>query len=416
MIKSNYPIITVTGTKGKTSVARMLDFALGKNFEQVLRVDTDGAYINGSLIFSDDESRDRWGYTPTNCPGRFLALISDKSNISILESTVFSSKTGLGYKAHDIGIFTNVFEDHLGGTKMLKTVEDIAKHKSFVLKSIKKGGTAIYNGDDDLVVSQLSVIKPGVNRIAVTKKRTQNSDGAVCYISEKNLEIIVSGKTVLKLVLNDFHWLQINHGPSLYNFAFVVSALFSLLSKEKFNSSINLLSDYTYDPAGGRMVQLKIADGPRVILDFAHEKQSLIEIAKYARSLVGNDNSVVGVVRLAPSRTAELIDDTAKSIVPSFDKFIVYDMVDGFLRKAGVVKGFANKKEEVGYISKLFYGFLHKYGAKSVKRIIREDEAIAAAISDAKQNDVVIYIVSGDSRRSFEFLKAAADGKKVIIL
>lgn len=415
MIDSKYPIITVTGTKGKTSIVRLIDFALSSVYDQVLRVDTSGAYVDGKLIINEDESRERWGYTPTNCPGRFLALIDNPSNVAVLESTVFSATTGLGYKAHDVGIFTNVFEDHLGGTKLLKTVEDIAKNKSFVLTAIKKGGVAIYNYDDEMVVSQLHVIKSGVKRIAVTSKTSNASADIVCFISDSHLEVI-ENKQSKNIPFADFSWLKTDHMPSLYNFAFVIAALFVMLSHDNFDKAANRLKSFQFDPKGGRMVHARIDGGPQVILDFAHEKQSLIEIAKYARGLVGDGAKLTGVVRLAPSRTEKLIDDTARAIVPVFDRFVVYDKVDGFLRKPGTVKGFENKQEEVGRVSGLLSNSLIKYGAKSVERIIREDEAISEAVSKSDENDIIVYIVNDDSERSLRFLNEAANGKKVNVL
>lgn len=413
---NKYPKVAVTGTKGKTSVVRMLDFALRPLFDEVLRVDTSGAYINGDLKVDEAESRERWGYTLTNNPGRFLSYITKLSNISLLEATVFSFVTGLGYKAHDIGIFTNVFEDHIDSEGLLRTAEDIADKKSFIFSAIQPGGTAIYNMDDPLVCSKLIHLRPQTKRIGVSLRTVDATDSIICYVDDKRIVIHDKKTEFASTELDVFPWINQGHQPSLYTLGFVYATLFALLDKGQFAVAIERLKQYVYDPAGGRMVHLLIEDGPTVILDFAHEKHSLIALARYARTLGVPGSQLIGVVRLAPSRTEKLISDTARAIKSEYDRFIVYDKVDGYYRHAGIVKGFVAKEEEVGKVSKLLSESLRKFGAVHTEQIIREDHAIEAAIKMAKKGDVVVYIVNDDSARSLNFLKAAAGKRKVNII
>jgi cyanophycin synthetase len=54
-------------------------------------------------------------------------------------------RSGLGFSICDIGIITNIQEDHLGISD-IHSLEDLAKVKATVVK--KKDGWAILNGDD----------------------------------------------------------------------------------------------------------------------------------------------------------------------------------------------------------------------------------------------------------------------------
>lgn len=401
--------IAVTGTKGKTTVVRLLDFVFRQLDEQVLRVDTSGAYLNDQRKVSDDESRLRWGFASTNAPGRFLYLLdATKPSTAILECTLFCADegVGLGYKYHDVGIFTNVFEDHLGGKADLRTKDDIARKKSILFKMIAPGGSAIYNLDDPYVTGQLAAVPKDldISQIGVTLADAP-AEGMFCRVGTEEISIVHDGSTVMRHSLSAFPWLATRHEPSRYSLGFVYATLFASLHKAVFAEAIEALKDYQYDPDGGRMVEVT-TKGPKVILDFAHEKYSLKALADYARSLIGENGRVIGVVRLAPSRTDELIDDTAASIVDAFDSFVVYDKVDGHWRKPGLVKGYVDKYEEVGRVANRLGAALRKASAK-VSIQIREDEAIKKAVAEATPSDVIVYIVNDDSKRSRQFLDDA---------
>jgi hypothetical protein len=123
-------ILAVTGTKGKTTVVRLLGDILSVSHSPVLRVDTSGAYINGELRMGQERSKAIHGLVPTVSPGRMLTLLNDfplDSAVAVLECSLgCSTSVGLGYRRHKVGIFTNVLEDHLGSKKSLSTKEGLA--------------------------------------------------------------------------------------------------------------------------------------------------------------------------------------------------------------------------------------------------------------------------------------------------
>lgn len=409
--------ISVTGTKGKTSLVRILDHVFQSLDRQVLRVDTSGAYLDGVRKVSNEESFERWGYAATNGPGRFLYLASDARAIALFECTLFSSVTGLGYRNHSVGVFMNVLEDHLGSVKSLRTKHDIAEKKSFIFKKIAINGVAVYNADDALVVEQLQKIpaEKNVTQIGVSTEAqlSDASEKIMCIIDGDTVRIQAAGRTLVTHDVASFAWVKRAHQPSLYLLGFAYATLYASLTPDVFDRAIVALTNYVYDTKGGRMVELEVQGGPRILLDFAHEKFSLQYLAQYARSL-SKSGKITAVLRLAPSRSDELIEDTAKNIVQYFDKFIVYDKVDGHWRQPQAVKGFTHKQEEVGKVAKNFGKQLTNAGAKKVEVIVREDFAIKAAIEQSSIGDIVVYIANDDSERSLDFLRHAAGKRKVI--
>jgi cyanophycin synthetase len=407
LTKRDYPKIAVTGTKGKTTIVRLLEAAYRGVFDDILRVDTSGAYVNCICQTDEGESRKRWGFTPTNAPGRFLGLLDEKRrNLALLECTVYNAVTGLAYKEHEVGLFTNVFEDHIGSTDLLKDRQDIADNKSFIFSNIADGGVAIYNADDDLVISQLTKTSKTVSKFGVSIK-TMGPDR--CYVDAERVVITKGSKAILSLLTREFTWVVPGFVPMQYAVGFVVATLYATLNEQDFVSAIDCLKKYKFDKNGGRMIFTRVQNGPKVILDFAHEKYSLAEIAKLAHSMTGPTGKVIGVLRLAPSRTDQLINNTADYISDLYDKYIIYDKVDGHWRLPKQIKGIKGKNEEVGLVAKKFSRALAaKVGKENVNAVIREDLAIVKAIRESSKNDVIIYIVNDNSTRSLEFLNAAA--------
>ena len=57
-------------------------------------------------------------------------------------------RRGLGYDWSDIGVMTNISDDHLGQDG-IKSVEDVLYIKSLVAERVKEGGTLVLNADDE---------------------------------------------------------------------------------------------------------------------------------------------------------------------------------------------------------------------------------------------------------------------------
>ncbi len=59
-------------------------------------------------------------------------------------------RAGLGFDHCDVGVVTNVAADHLG-LKDVNTLEDLARVKSVVPRSVNKKGYAVLNAEDENV-------------------------------------------------------------------------------------------------------------------------------------------------------------------------------------------------------------------------------------------------------------------------
>jgi len=421
--------ICITGTKGKTTVSAVLAQVLAVLEPEVLKVDTAGVYLNGELKLSKSDSQRIWDVVPTVAPGRFLYLMNDGKDldgkhhgeipgVAVLEASLgCGTLSGLGYYGHDIGIFTNVFEDHLGSRADLQTRADIGQSKRFVFSRINQNGTAVFNADDDIVTSLLHECKDTVNLLPFglnfqhfdLEKHLAAGGNALTLDDQQNVVLHKGKETQVLFDAKDVNWtFQAAYEPSLYNLLAITAALLAYCEMSLPEKVKKALLESKLDPSGGRLVLMKNTAGVTVLGDYAHEKQSLKTIAQLAHELTASpDNQVIGVLRLTWDRTESLIRETAHFIADDYDQFVIYDKIDGHWRQPSsrFRTGQREFTQEVGKISKLFSdALIEKRGEEVVTRILREDEAIAEAAKLAKPGDVVVHIVNDDIQRSLDFL------------
>ena len=120
------PLISITGTNGKTTVTRLTDQILRHAGKIVGMTTTDGIYIDGNRVAKGD----------TTGPASAKAVLSDPTvEVAVLETARGGIvRRGLGYDWSDIGVITNVQPDHIGQDG-IETLEDLVR------SSIPRRGT-----------------------------------------------------------------------------------------------------------------------------------------------------------------------------------------------------------------------------------------------------------------------------------
>ena len=133
------PIIAITGTNGKTTTTRLTRHLVKQAGYTVGFTTSDGIYIGNSLIEEGD------------CTGPLSAqkILQDSSvDFAVLECARGGMlRSGLAFDQCDVGVVTNVAADHLG-LRDINSVEDMARVKAIVPESVKPGGFAVLNADN----------------------------------------------------------------------------------------------------------------------------------------------------------------------------------------------------------------------------------------------------------------------------
>lgn len=412
--------ISVTGTKGKTTTVYLVADILQRLHRNVLKVDTTGHFINGVRKSTLQDSQDVWGLVPSVCPGRYLyefsvdpILSKDSDSVAVLECSLgCSSLSGMGYARHRVGVFLNVFDDHLGSSERLKVKEDIAIAKSFIFQRIGHDGWAVPNADDSLVVSTLESIADNINaRILPFGLHFKHYDvqnhlqqgGGLVTVENDTIVYKISDHTEEIVALAALPWtFNGTFKPSVYNLMAAVAAIIAEYDGVIPHRLKEVIPEVRLDPRQGRLVLFESAEGVKILADYAHEKISMAAVGDLARSLTSDNGQVIGVVRLAYDRTDELIQETGEYIADKFDAFVVYDKIDGYFREPKKI--YSTRFVQVtGKISKSFAEAISSKNPNCT-RIIREDYAAEHVAKIAQPGDVVVYIVN-DIDRSLDYIK-----------
>ncbi|WP_457127386.1 cyanophycin synthetase [Mucilaginibacter sp. HD30] len=178
---SRIPLVAVTGTNGKTTVTRTIAHLAQQAGYNTGYTTTDGIYIKNRMILSGD------------CSGPQSARVVLRDplvDFAVLECARGGMlRSGLGFDECGVAIVTNVSADHLG-LDGVETLEQLARVKSIVPKSVNQDGFAILNADDELVYSMKKQLTSKVALFSINPENPylQNhiSDGGMAACIQDN--------------------------------------------------------------------------------------------------------------------------------------------------------------------------------------------------------------------------------------
>lgn len=140
---SGIPIIAVTGTNGKTTTTRLIAHIVKNNGFRVGFTTSDGIYVQNNMLQKGD----------TTGPVSTEFILKDPTvEFAVLETARGGIlRSGLGFGKCDIGVITNIQEDHLGIAD-IHTLDDLSRVKSVVINAVKKDGWGVLNADNEYCV------------------------------------------------------------------------------------------------------------------------------------------------------------------------------------------------------------------------------------------------------------------------
>ena len=379
------PIAALTGTNGKTTTARMLAHILKFAGHTVGLTTTDAVYINGILTVKGDMT----GPAAAN-----MVLKDPLIDAAVLETARGGLvRAGLGYESCDVGAVLNVTEDHLG-LGGIDTLDELAALKRIVVEVARD--TAVLNADDPLCL-RMADHTEAAHICYVTRDprhelvREHIRAGGRAMVLEQGLngdQIVLYDKGA-QMPLIWTHLIPATfEGKALHN---VENAMFAAAMAHGLGKSMDEIRnglrtfDMTFFQAPGR---LNVFDehGFRVILDYGHNPAAIKAMVDTVNAMAPRGRRIT-VLTMPGDRRDQDLDAIVGHMAGQFDHF--------FLRQDEDMRGRAD-----GEIPKLLKAALAAKGVRDdqMTLIMREPDAIDAALTMAQPNDLVLIFAENTTR------------------
>ena len=259
---SKMKIIGITGTKGKTTTAKILSSCLS-------HIGVDSVTISTLGIEYSTYSKEKI-ITENTTPASDIIYrtLKDAYSMGIKVAVIeVSSQALISYRVYGIPftvcIFTNFSPDHIGRYEHKTREEYLFAKKSLFSDYGAKIG--IINSDDE----NSEFISCGMERIITVGKENASFSVSILSYSEKTVKFSINGE--------EFN-LSLGGLFNASNAAFAIVASAVLFAKEV-SAFKNALENINID---GRF-ELYELDGKNVIVDFAHNKESFESVIKSAK-------------------------------------------------------------------------------------------------------------------------------------
>jgi cyanophycin synthetase len=138
------PVVSVTGTNGKSTVTRLITHILLLAGHHVGTTTSDGILVDERMVDAGD-----W----TGPGGAAAVLRRPDVDIAVLETARGGLVLrGMGYESNEASVFTNVSSDHLD-LAGIHTLPELAEVKATVCRVTRQDGLVVLNADDPLVAA-----------------------------------------------------------------------------------------------------------------------------------------------------------------------------------------------------------------------------------------------------------------------
>jgi cyanophycin synthetase len=379
---SRIPIVSITGTNGKTTSSRMVAHILKMSGRTVGLCTTDGVYIDGERTVPGDM---------TGPVSAQMVLRDPSVDAAVLETARGGLlRAGLGYRSNNVGAVLNVSADHLG-LGGVDTVEQLAALKRIVVEVSRD--CAVLNADDELCLKMADYSR--AKRIAYVTRNPKHAlvrehiraGGAACVLEEGiNGDMITIYDRGSHIPLLWTHLIPATlEGKAMFN---VQNAMFAALIAWVMDLKVDNIRvglrtfDTTFFQAPGR---LNVFDELpfKVILDYGHNPAAVAAMAETVKRMdVGGRR--LCVLAAPGDRRDEDIRGIAAMAAPAFDRFI--------LRRDDSLRG--RGPDEV---TELLHAGLLAAGVseEAISVIPDEQEAVTAALRMGEPRDLLV--IFGDN-------------------
>jgi len=312
------PIVAITGTNGKTTTTRLTAHIAKTAGYKVGYTTSDGVYIQNQMMVKGD------------CTGPISAqfVLKDPTvDFAVLECARGGIlKNGLAFRNCDVAIVTNISADHIG-LRGISTMEQMAKVKAVVPKTVLKTGYAILNAEDDLVYAMHKDLDCNVAFFSMDENNPRIikhcKNGGYASIYENGYITIMKGTWKVRVI--KVAEVPITYGgKATHNImnclpAVLASYLWRNIKIDDIKLALQtFLPSPTQTPGRLNLFQFK---NFKFLVDFAHNPAGLVLLCDFMNKLDGTPK--VGIISGTGDRRDDDIRELGRISAKYFDEIII---------------------------------------------------------------------------------------------
>jgi len=314
------PVVSITGTNGKTTTTRLIAHILDRVYGPVGMACSEGIYVGDRLIESGDCSGPKSARMVLGHPAARAAVLETARGGILRE--------GLGFDYCNAAVFTNVAKaDHLG-LNDLHTPEQVAEVKGTVVKVVLPEGAAVLNAADPLVAGMAERCSAGVVFFARDANHpvivAHRAAGQRAVFEREGQIILAEGQDEMALV--PLSRVPLTHrgrvGFNVENALAAAAAAWTVgVPLEDIRAGLETFAS-VLEHSPGRFNLLEYR-GATIVMDYAHNTSALESFLEVLRQFPHASRSVVYAV--PGDRTDAVIIEQAELLGNAYDRVILYE-------------------------------------------------------------------------------------------
>ena len=304
------PVISITGTNGKSTVTRLITHILRVAGRRVGTTTSDGILIDEQMLETGD-----W----TGPGGAQTILRRDDLDVAVLETARGGLVLrGMGYESNEASVFTNVSSDHLD-LQGIHTLPELAEVKATICRVTRPEGLVILNADDPLVTAVGRRVRAPIGLFSLDAQspviaRHRRSGGRAWVLDGQRL-VELDGPAAHDIVGVDEVPMTLG-GLARHNVANALAAAGGARAMGATREQVaDGLRDFrpTADLSPGRLNLFRLGAWT-VIVDFAHNEAGTSAILDVARGLAERAGAGADAVTAIIGTAGDRPDDTLRGI------------------------------------------------------------------------------------------------------
>ncbi|TDC55808.1 cyanophycin synthetase [Actinomadura sp. KC345] len=347
---SRVPVVSVTGTNGKTTTVRLIAHMLELDGRRTGMTGTEGVHVGRRLVHRSDASG----------PRSAEMVLGDRSvEAAVLETARGGIvRRGLGYEDADVAVVTNITRDHLG-VDDTENLDDLVGIKALVAEEIRRGGHLVLNAADPPTAG-LAGRRAVRDREPVLRYFAPSPDEPVLadhlreggrgyYVADGWLTEARGDRRTRILPAAEVAGAFGGHAAHV-----VADALAAVAAARALHVPVDVVARAlrTFDPHTrnpGRGCVYQVGENP-VLVDYAHNPAAVAAMGALVERRWGAGG--VAAVTLPGDRSDDLVGETARALAATFGRVVVYEDEDLRGRRSGemtrlIVQGLREGRPDV---------------------------------------------------------------------